>query len=151
MAYNNPYFQNPYYLPPHMTNLQNQAPQQMQGTAQMSFVGVQNEQEARLYPVGPGNSITFRDESGPFIYTKVMGNSPLDRPIFEKYRLVKEDATLTAEETPEKKEALDPSVYALKEDIVPIKEQLAAILKDVSTLKEKAKKKIVREVEVDDD
>lgn len=54
------------------------------------FVSVRNETEARNYPIAPGTSITFKDETAPFIYTKTMGFSQLDRPIFDKYRLEKE-------------------------------------------------------------
>lgn len=79
MAYSN-YFQQ--YYP------QNQMAQQMQ----TSFVNVRSEAEARNYPVAYGNSITFKDETQPYVYTKTMGFSQLDRPVFEKYRLVKEEA-----------------------------------------------------------
>jgi hypothetical protein len=47
--------------------------------------------EARNYPVAPGNSVMFRDETGPYIYSKSMGYSQLDTPRFDKYRLVKEE------------------------------------------------------------
>lgn len=57
------------------------------------FVSVRNEMEARNYPIAPGTSITFKDETAPFIYTKTMGFSQLDRPIFDKYRLEKENTT----------------------------------------------------------
>ena len=48
-------------------------------------------EEAFNYPVAPGNSITFKDETQPFVYTKTKGFSPLEQPVFEKYRLVKVD------------------------------------------------------------
>lgn len=62
------------------------------------FVSVRSEQEARNYPVAPGNSVTFRDETAPYVYTKTMGFSQLDRPVFEKYRLIKEE--IPEERTP---------------------------------------------------
>ena len=61
------------------------------------LVSVRNEMEARNYPIAPGNSVTFKDETAPYVYTKTMGFSQLDRPIFDKYRLIKEEPT---EETP---------------------------------------------------
>lgn len=61
------------------------------------FVSVRSEQEARNYPIAPGNSITFKDENSPYVYTKTMGFSQLDRPSFEKYKLVKEDVEEVAE------------------------------------------------------
>ena len=75
MAYN-PYFQYQGY----------QYPQQQQ---QSSFVPVRSIEEAYNYPVAPGNSITFKDENNPFVYTKTKGFSPLEPPVFERYRLVK--------------------------------------------------------------
>jgi hypothetical protein len=46
---------------------QQQSQQMQQPTIQQSgFVLVQSEQEARAYPVAPGNSITFKDETAPF-------------------------------------------------------------------------------------
>lgn len=59
------------------------------------FVSVRNEAEARNYPVAQGNSVTFKDETAPYVYTKTVGFSQLDRPTFEKYKLVKEDVEET--------------------------------------------------------
>lgn len=56
-----------------------------------NLISVRNEDEARMYPVAPGNSVTFKDENTSYIYTKTMGFSQLDRPIFERYKLIKED------------------------------------------------------------
>ena len=66
---------------------QYQQPQQIQNAGLVSVRGVN---EARNYPVAPGNSVTFKDETAPYIYTKTMGFSQLDRPTFEVFRLVKE-------------------------------------------------------------
>lgn len=65
-----------------------QQPQQIQNGG---FVSVRNIEEAFNWPVAPGNSITFKDENSPYVYTKTKGFSQLDQPIFEKYRLVKEE------------------------------------------------------------
>lgn len=75
---------------------QNYYPQYNQGYTQQpqqnnGFIRVQNENEARMYPVAPGNSVIFIDENAPFCYTKTVDTSQLDRPKFEKYRLVKEE------------------------------------------------------------
>lgn len=79
-----PYYQN-LYQPQQMPQAQ---PQQATG-----FVSVRSEAEARNYPVAFGNSVTMRDENAPYIYTKTMGFSQLDRPIFDKYKLIKEEAS----------------------------------------------------------
>ena len=78
----------PYYFP--QNQLQNQIPNQIQNGG---LVSVRNITEARNYPVAAGNSVTFKDENAPYVYTKTMGFSPLDRPIFEVFLLVKEDLT----------------------------------------------------------
>lgn len=79
---NNPYQQ---MMPPQSV--------QMQQPIQNGFVNVRNEAEARNYPVALGNSVTFKDETSPYIYTKTMGFSQLDAPKFDKYKLVKESTT----------------------------------------------------------
>lgn len=152
MNYNYPYYPNPYgsYQPS-----QSAQAYQAQPNSQGGFIGVQNENEARLYPVAPGNSVTFRDESQPnTFYTKTMGNSPLDRPTFECYRLVKvdmaENASQAAETAP-KKEDIDLSAYVLKTDLQPFEGDIAAIKKDIAVLKERTRKKPVREVDYDDE
>ena len=103
MAYNNFYspYQgyNPYqqYQSSFQQQIQNQpnfqqSQQQIQQQIQNGgFVSVHNENEARNYPIAPGNSVTFKDENAPYVYTKTQGFSQLDRPVFEKYRLVKEE------------------------------------------------------------
>lgn len=65
---------------------------------QYPIIPVRNEFEARNYPIALGNSLTFKDESAPYVYVKTMGFSPFDKPNFEKFRLVKEeDASMTSQ------------------------------------------------------
>lgn len=68
-----------------------QQPQQESRQDHYGFISVNNEQQARNWPIAPGNSLTFKDESSPYIYTKTMGLSQFETPIFEKYRLTKEE------------------------------------------------------------
>lgn len=107
----------------------------------VGFISVSNEQEARSYPVAPGNSITFRDENGPYIYTKTMGYSQLDRPTFEKFRLVKEEQAPapTPEQSADLKQAPEPAPsfpdfnpddFALKEDIEKLKREIEELKKE---------------------
>ena len=72
---------------------QQQVPQPQQND-RVYFIRVQNESQAKEYIVAPNSSVTFIDDNLPYIYTKTMDASQLDRPKFEKYRLVKEDANL---------------------------------------------------------
>jgi hypothetical protein len=94
------------------------------------FVSVRNEMEARSYPVRYGNSVTFKDETAPYIYVKTMGFSQLDTPIFDKYRLVKEEPT-TPNKAPEAEgtyklafDELKGEIDALKADMKALREEL---------------------------
>lgn len=86
MNYFNPYNQG-YTMP--VAQLTGTTPQAIQNGG---LVSVMSEQEARSYPVAPGNSVTMKDENQPYIYEKTMSFSQLDTPVFKKYRLVEEKA-----------------------------------------------------------
>ena len=95
-----PNYYNPYFQQSQM----NYQPQQVQPQIQNNgFISVPSEEVARNYPVAPGNSVTFKNENAPYVYTKTMGFSQLDRPSFEKYKLVKEDV----EDIPENSNSID--------------------------------------------
>ena len=111
MAYNNFYPMYPY-----------QQYQQPQGS---SFVSVRSIEEAYNYPVAPGNSITFKDENAPFVYTKTKGFSPLEQPVFEKYRLVKEDdMPQKAPEKPQEAVNYDEQIKLLWDEVNALKGQI---------------------------
>ena len=139
-----------------MQNAQQQSQQMQQPTIQQSgFVLVPSEQEARNYPVAPGNSITFKDENAPYCYVKTMGFNQLDRPTFERYRLVKEDSPVTAQKAPASADSTEGSkdtAYALKSDLGAIWGEIDAIKEKLKAQSEKksAKKKLI-EVEAEDD
>ena len=139
-----------------MQNAQQQSQQMQQPTIQQSgFVLVPSEQEARNYPVAPGNSITFKDENAPYCYVKTMGFNQLDRPTFERYRLVKEDGHVTSQNAPTSADSAEGSkdtAYALKSDLTAIWSELDALKDKVKaqTVKKPAKKKLI-EVEAEDD
>lgn len=81
-----------------------QQPQQNNQTPQIQnggFVMVKDINEAMNYPVAPGNSVTFKNESQPYIYTKTLGFSQLDQPLFEVFKLVKEEQNFEKEEIKE--------------------------------------------------
>ena len=158
---NNPYYQqmqNPAMMQQNqqMQNAQQQAQQMQQPTIQQSgLVLIPSEQDARNYPVAPGNSITFKDENAPYCYVKTMGFNQLDRPTFERYRLVKEDAPTTPQNAPTSADSAEGSkdtAYALKSDLTAIWSELDALKEKVKAQTEKkpAKKKLI-EVEAEDD
>jgi len=103
-----------------------------QQPSQANLVSVRSENEAMSYPIAPGNSITFKDETAPYVYTKTMGLSPLDQPKFEKYRLVKEgDAETPAYITKNELEALISDIDELKDDVEYLKRKPTAKRKEV--------------------
>ena len=120
MAYN--------YMPnymPYQYQPQYQQPQQMA----TGFVSVRNIEEAFNYPIAPGNSITFKDENAPYVYTKTKGFSPLEQPVFERYRLVKEEPGETAKmpqnspEAPQADKSIQEQIDSLKKRITALEER----------------------------
>ena len=161
MAFNNFYspYQNAYnpyqqYQPNFQQQMQNQSNyQQSQQPIQQQiqnggFVSVHNENEARNYPIAPGNSVTFKDENAPYVYTKTQGFSQLDRPVFEKYRLVKEEeyqpqqVAQNAPTSAEKTEQANNIDYALKSDIRALWDEIEELKKRIPKSKEEIKNKI---------
>ena len=90
------YYPNYYqtYQQPRTTTYMQQPQIQPQQSDQGGLISVPNEQQARNWPIAPGVSLTFKDENSPYIYTKTMGFSQLDQPIFEKYLVTKEESSL---------------------------------------------------------
>lgn len=161
MAFNNFYspYQNAYnpyqqYQPNFQQQMQNQSNyQQSQQPIQQQiqnggFISVRNEQEARNYPIAPGNSVTFKDENMPYVYVKTMGFSQLDRPIFEKFRRVNEEeiqAQQAAQNPPVSNENLQQTNntdYALKSDLRALWGEIEELKKRIPKSKEEIKNKI---------
>ena len=172
MAYNN-FYQNPYqvYNPYQQFQPNFQQQQQVQNNIQPSFqqsqqpqqiqnggfVSVHNENEARNYPIAPGNSVTFKDENAPYVYTKTQGFSQLDRPVFEKYRLVKEEEyqpQQVAQNVPtneEKSEQANNIDYALKSDLRALWDEIETLKKRIPKVKEEIKNRVEKtEVKTDE-
>ena len=148
-----------YYVPPVAQNMQmqQQVPQQTtQPTEQQNtqlihtsndFILVKNENEARQYPVGPGNCVTFKDENAPYIYTKTMGFSQFDRPQFEKIRLVKESESV--EEPITQEQNVTPSfdiesevsgssvVKEINDTLSTLTDEMESVHKDINYLRDK--------------
>lgn len=130
---------------------QNVAPQTPQSQVQpisSGLVSIPSEADARNYPVGYGQSVSFRDENAPYLYTKTMGFSQLEPPKFEKYKLIKESAD-SPEKPLEDEAPRKLPTYAEKRDIEDVRAEIKALEEKVSKLSEKKKKKEV--IEDDDD
>lgn len=122
------------------------------------FIPVRSEAEARAYPVAPGNSITFKNETAPYCYTKTMGFSQLEAPRFEKYRLVKEDEPETSEASGEvKQEYVSKADFAVVVESVKGLNEIVSVMKnDVDGLKSdvyglSGRKRIVKKQEAESD
>jgi hypothetical protein len=132
-----PYFQGyPNYNQMYLQQMQNIQSQQNQQTPQIQnggFVMVKDINEAMNYPVAPGNSVTFKNESQPYIYTKTLGFSQLDQPIFEVFKLEKveneDNNTTVVEEIPVVE-------YLPLEDADKIRKQLNEMQSEIDFLKE---------------
>ena len=143
MAY--PYYQNypnynQMYLQQQLQSMQQ--PQQPQPSVQTApqiqnggFVVVKDINEAMNYPVALGNSVTFKNETQPYIYTKTLGFSQLDQPIFEVFKLVKEEKQETVEakvetstkETSEKRYLAIEEADLMKNEINELKREIEAL------------------------
>ena len=151
MAYNN-YFPNYQGYYPQYQNFQQpiQPIQPVQNQQQQiqngGLVSVRNIQEALNYPIAPGNSVMFKDENSPFIYVKTKGFSQLEEPIFEKYRLVKEEQPQAINNT----ENIVNVDYALKSDLQAMQsafiQQINDLQAKIDSLTEKEVKKNVNEL-----
>lgn len=113
----------PYYMQGYQYPYYQQQPQQMA----TGFVSVRSIEEAFNYPVAPGNSITFKDENAPYVYTKTKGFSPLEQPVFERYRLVKEEDTQSAQKQPENTVLSTQTDKSIQDEIDSLKRRITAL------------------------
>lgn len=147
--YQQPGFPNPGQ--PTMQAQNNQPPVSTMG----GFIPVQNENEARMYPIAPGTSATFIDENSPYCYTKTLGASQLDRPTFKKFKLVEE--TDTPQDAPQgsqtalQNQGIDLSAYALKADLNVLNGVLEALQSKVDSLMQSQPKRSASKAKKEDE
>jgi len=123
------------------------------------FVRVQSEDEAKRYPVAAGGSVTFIDDNAPFCYVKTAPISPMDAPLFKRYRLVEEpdaQAIKNSDYSNVSKESIDTSDYVKRaefdalcaryDDIKIITDKLRF---DIDAVQEKSSKKMVQKARKD--
>lgn len=138
---------------PYMQQYQQPMTQQAQQQPQIQnggFVSVRSKQEALMWPIAPGSSITFKDETAPYVYTKTMGFSQLDRPQFETYRLIKEDepeARQSVTEQGQSTQITESANYALKSDLEVLVAAYNRLQADLENLKADMEQPITKEVE----
>ena len=136
--FNNQYLYNPYYQQPYQQTMQQ--PQQIHNGG---YVSVRSEDEALMYPVAPGNSVTFINELAPYQYKKTMGFSQFDKPIFEKFRVIKEEGK-NEPVTSESEKEVNDIAFAKKSDIEEIMTELEGLKDMIKGLSDKAEKTEVK-------
>lgn len=136
-----PYFQsypnyNQLYYPQIQQSNQNVQSSQIQNGG---FVVVKDITEAQNYPVAPGNSVTFKNENQPYIYTKTLGFSQLDQPIFETFRLVKEEQNFNADKKEHELEVVEYLSISqgdeIKMEMTKLKSELIELKAELTELK----------------
>lgn len=130
--YQQPSYTQPQQMYPQMQQMRQGNNAMMPQIQNGGFVSVPSEDVARNYPVAPGTSITFKNENAPYIYTKTMGFSQLDRPIFEKYRLEKEEDPIPSYG----REAEAKAKGSNGEDIEKLKSEMEELREEVKALKQ---------------
>ena len=122
--------------------------QQMQMPQMSTMIHVQSENDARNYPVAPGNSITFINDNEPFIYVKTASASQLGQPSFERYRVIRE-AAATEQKPPAVQESRDSgnattenAAYALKTETDALRAEVERLKATVDKMATQAKKPV---------
>ena len=94
-----------------MAMQQMQMPQMQPQTQSNAIIHVPSEDVARRWDVAPNSSVTFIDDSKPYCYTKSMGMSMLEAPVFKRFRLVEEaEPPLTNENSEMQNQTTAPQI-----------------------------------------
>lgn len=144
--YQQPMYQQPMYTQPQTQQIQQQV-QPIQQMQSGGFISVPSEQAARNYPVAPGNVMTFKIENQPYVCEKSQGFSQLEGPIFNKYKLVKEEDIVEVNQPVINEQEPDTAIDDLWSEVEGLK-------KEIQSLKNKVyakPKPIVKKKENDDE
>lgn len=132
-------FGNQFYgggIPPYtqMAMQQMQMPQMQPQTQSNAIIHVPSEEVARRWDVAPNSSVTFIDDSKPYCYTKSMGMSMLEAPVFKRFRLVEEAEPVLTNDNSETQNATTPQIdlseYMTKAEF----ESYKAIIEDMQKI-----------------
>lgn len=119
----NPYFPQNYFP-------QYQMPQQQGST----IIHVQSEAQAREWSVAPNSSTMFIDDNAPYCYTKSMGASQFEPPIFKRFRIIEDTPSQSAQNVQEASsttEQVSLSDYLTKAEFEPFKAIIERIKKEL--------------------
>lgn len=101
------------------------------------LISVPSEEVARNWPVAHGNSVSFKNEHAPFIYTKTLGFGQMEQPVFEKFRVVKEDDVQESEQEATESPQMR---FASVEDIESLRMTMKHFKSDLDVLRKKMDK-----------
>ena len=111
---------------------------------QQGFVHIPSENDARNYPVAPGNSVTFINDNAPYCYTKTMGFSQFDAPVFRKFKIIEETAS-EPQKCPSESVSNEQPSNALKE----LKSEIEALQTRIEAIERRTKNEPVKSVKSD--
>lgn len=100
---------------------QNMMPQQYTAPQNNTFIHVQSAAQAREWAIAPNTSVTFIDDNAPYCYTKSMGMSMLEPPVFKRFKLVEEFDEPQPEQQVQEQPQVDMSAFMTKEEFEPYK------------------------------
>ena len=107
----------------------------MNQTATTVFINVPSEDVARRWDIAPNTTGKFIDENKGYIYTKSVGASILEPPVFEKYRVVKETEEPNESEPQNSQPEPDLSEYMTKSEFETYKAIIDEMQEVVKELK----------------
>lgn len=107
----------------------------MNQTATTVFINVPSEDVARRWDIAPNTTGKFIDENKGYIYTKSVGASILEPPVFEKYRVVKETEESNESEPQNSQPEPDLSEYMTKSEFETYKAIIDEMQEVVKELK----------------
>lgn len=107
----------------------------MNQTATTVFINVPSEDVARRWDIAPNTTGKFIDENKGYIYTKSVGASILEPPVFEKYRVVKETEEANESEPQNSQPEPDLSEYMTKSEFETYKAIIDEMQEVVKELK----------------
>ena len=82
---------------------------------QYSYFFVKDNSEAFNWPIAPGSLLVFKDQDNIHFYTKSLGYSPYDKPIFEIY----------TKEVQAQEPTIDSDFELLKKEVAELKSKLS--------------------------
>lgn len=139
-------YNNPQYLASQLQAQQMQLANERMQSQGTVFIPVHSDDEVLTAPVAPGNTVYFKHETEPFVYTKSMGLSQFEAPQVKKYRLIDEEMiNTTSNNQPDKQMDSQPN-YLIADDLKPILDDLSQCKEELDNLKAKMENDVIEPI-----